>query len=148
RVRVEAIDALDARVDSRCVRRLWPALVHLVRNAVDHGIEPPGERAAGRKVSHGRLDLRATSDRDSFVIEVEDVGRGLAWDRVRTLAVERGLPHEGQDALVQALLHPGFTTRAKVTPTSGRGTGMSAVDERVAALGGRLTVRSARGAGT
>jgi two-component system chemotaxis sensor kinase CheA len=148
RVRVDAIDTLDARVDSRCMRRLWPALVHLVRNAVDHGIEPAAERTAGHKAPHGRLDLRATSDHDSFVIEVEDDGRGIDWDRVRTLAVEQGLPHEGQDQLAQALLHPGFTTRAEVTPTSGRGVGMSAVDERVAALGGRLSVRSARGAGT
>lgn len=129
-------------------------LVHLVRNAVDHGVEPPAERLAAGKAPAGRVDLAARAEGDDLVVEVRDDGRGLDPGALRRAAVRAGvigageaaaLPRERAEALA---LHPGVTTAASAGAVSGRGVGMDAVRSAVAALGGSLGVSSARGAGT
>jgi two-component system chemotaxis sensor kinase CheA len=144
-----AIEAPEARLDLRRLDPLWSVLVHVVRNAVDHGIEPLADRAARGKTACARLGLRARLDDGAgLVIEVEDDGRGIDWERVRASAAARGLPHASDADLFAALLSPGVTTRDMVTATSGRGIGLAAVSEYVTSAGGHLTVRSQAGAGT
>jgi two-component system chemotaxis sensor kinase CheA len=94
------------------------------------------------------LDLRMRHAEEQFVIEIEDDGRGIDWNGVRSAASARGLPHETQDELQSALFAPGITTRADVTTTSGRGIGLSAIHAEVLSLGGSVTVRSQPQRGT
>ena len=142
------IEGGEMRIDAVRFGPLWSSLVHVVRNAVDHGIEMPAERAEVRKAPMPRMCLRARTDGPLLVIEVEDDGRGIDWARVRTTALRHGVPSATEADLVRALLSPGFTTRTDVTLTSGRGLGLSAVQDEVLALGGSLTVRSAAGVGS
>jgi two-component system chemotaxis sensor kinase CheA len=96
----------------------------------------------------GRLWLRAMRVNGSLTIEVEDDGRGIDWDRVRALAVQRHLPHANQQDLVEALLQSGSGTRNQVTLTSGHEIGLSGLQEHVLAIGGQVAVHSVRGSGT
>lgn len=126
---------------------LWSVLVHVVRNAVDHGIDPPDERAARGKPATPRLRLSASVEAGRLFVRVEDDGRGIDWARVAERAAQRGLPSSTREALVRALLAPDFSTRDEVTTTSGRGAGLAAVDEEVRDLGGSIQVDSVDGAG-
>ncbi|HSO32916.1 MAG TPA: ATP-binding protein [Labilithrix sp.] len=135
------------RLDPKRWAPLWSVLVHVVRNAVDHGIESHDERVALGKPPP-RLTLGANVASDQLVVEVADDGRGIDWSRVREKAAARGMPAETGDHLLSALLDPGFTTRDQVTTLSGRGVGMAAVDEEIRRLGGSLAVESERGRGT
>jgi two-component system chemotaxis sensor kinase CheA len=135
-------------VDPRRFSGLWGALVHVVRNSVDHGIEPASERIAHGKNPDGRVTLRATNTSGALAIQIEDDGGGIDWDALVKLAENRGLPHTTSSDLVRAILRDGVSTRAGATSTSGRGVGMAAVYQAVTSLGGRLSVRSQRGAGT
>ncbi|MEO8182483.1 MAG: AAA family ATPase [Deltaproteobacteria bacterium] len=128
-------------------RPLWSVLVHMVRNAVDHGCETPEERSERGKPSHNRLRLAASLQDGSVVIEIADDGRGIDWARVRTLAEQRGLPSTTADDLLAALLAPDLSTRSEVSATSGRGIGLAAVEQEVTALGGTLAVQSETGSG-
>jgi HPt (histidine-containing phosphotransfer) domain-containing protein len=141
------ISAAAVRVDRQRWAGLWSALAQLVRNAIDHGIEPAAERAAAAKSAAGRLQLRAIAARQDLVVEIEDDGRGIDWSRVAQIARQRGLPCEGEADLVDALLSPGFSTRGSASMTSGRGVGLAVVKSEVAALGGRITVTSRPGQG-
>jgi signal transduction histidine kinase len=143
-----SIEAEHVLVDPRRFGNLWSALVHLVRNAVDHGIEPPAQRLGQGKKAEGLMTLRASQASGNLVLEIADDGRGIDWDRVAELAAERGLPHACEADLLQALLSDGFSTRATVSATSGRGVGMSAVFQEVQALGGVFSVNSQPGVGT
>jgi HPt (histidine-containing phosphotransfer) domain-containing protein len=127
---------------------LWSSLVHVVRNAVDHGIESPAERAAADKPAHGRLQMKARRERPGYVLELVDDGRGIDWDSVRRLYEQRGGRPRSRADLVDALLSPGFSTREHVTETSGRGVGLAAVAAAVTELGGKLGVESEPGRGT
>ena len=142
------VDTDDVRVDSRRFARFWAALVHLVRNAVDHGLESPCERIAQGKSGDGRITLRAARSGRELTIEIEDDGRGIDWEGVARLAEKRGLAHATSSDLMRAILSDGFSTRTTATTSSGRGVGMSAVGEAVANLGGTLSARSERGVGT
>jgi signal transduction histidine kinase len=143
-----SIEAEHVLVDPRRFGNLCSALVHVVRNAVDHGIEPPVERIGQGKRAEGRIVLRASRVAGEMVLEISDDGRGIDWERVTELAAQRGLPHASEADLVQALLSDGFSTRATVSATSGRGVGMSAVYQEVRHLGGMLSVSSQTGCGT
>jgi HPt (histidine-containing phosphotransfer) domain-containing protein len=127
---------------------LWSAAVHLVRNAIDHGIESPEERQAAAKPATGLLLLRGQATGDSLVVEVHDDGRGVDWDRVREQAVGRGLPVDGTADLQRALFADGLSTCEVATELSGRGIGMGAVLSACRALGGTLEVSSQPGRGT
>jgi signal transduction histidine kinase len=129
-------------------RAFWASTVHLLRNAIDHGIESPEERRAAGKAEHGTLCLRALRERGHLIIEVEDDGRGIDWQAVEQRARSLGLPVGGPRELEAALFADGLSTRSEVSEWSGRGVGMSAVLANCHALGGSITIRSERQRGT
>jgi two-component system chemotaxis sensor kinase CheA len=145
--RVE-IDDGGLRFDEETWEPFWSACVHLVRNAVAHGIELPSERESRAKPSAGRLTLRCAVVRDRLVVTFADDGRGVDWARVRDSARERGLPASTHDDLVEALFHQGLSTRREADELSGRGEGLGAVREAVRALGGVVAIETERGART
>jgi two-component system chemotaxis sensor kinase CheA len=118
--------------------------MHLVRNAMDHGIETPDERSAAGKPLAGRIGLALDMVNDRFVMALNDDGRGLALNKIRGLASSRGLvkPEESitDDAAAQLIFHSGFSTASKVTDISGRGVGMDAVKNFIERMGGTLSI--------
>lgn len=126
----------------------WQDFVHVVRNAVDHGLESEDERVARDKQGGGTLTLATEVDGDVFSIRIHDDGRGIDWDRVRAKAAEAGLPHETRADLEAALFHDGLTTRSEATVYSGRGVGLSAVRTACEERGGEIRVESRLGEGT
>lgn len=143
----------ETELDKTVVEKVADPLVHLVRNAIDHGLEAtPGERALRGKADAGRLTLRAFHKSGLIFIEVEDDGRGLDRAAIIERAIERGLLRQGEvpeERDVFALIcQPGFSTAAKVTALSGRGVGMDVVKRNIVAMGGSLEIRSEAGKGT
>ncbi len=136
------------RLDRRRWAAFWSSLVHLLRNALDHGIEAPEERERAGKGRAGRLALVAKEAGDRIVIEVSDDGRGIDWERVRAVATSRGLPTATDHDLIAALFGGGLSTKSEATIYSGRGAGLSACDWACHELGGTLTVSSVSGRGT
>jgi two-component system chemotaxis sensor kinase CheA len=126
----------------------WSSFMHVVRNALDHGIETPQARAAAGKPERPQLKLVAHSDAKLLSIEISDDGRGIDWASVARKAGERGLPCESEQDLVDALFCDGLSTAESVTEVSGRGVGMSAVREATRSLGGAVSVTSTPGVGT
>lgn len=138
----------DVRIEGERFGKLWSALVHAVRNAVDHGLEAPDARADAGKPAAGRLLLASRIVDDTLHVEVRDDGRGIDWARVRAAAERRGLPATTPDDLVAALFTGGLSTADAVTDVSGRGIGLDALRVACRELGGDATVRSAPGQGT
>jgi two-component system chemotaxis sensor kinase CheA len=134
------------------VEKLGDPLTHLVRNAIDHGIESADKRLARGKPARGTVKLNAFHDSGSIVIEVSDDGGGLDRDRIMAKAVERGLvdpSHTLTDREIFALVfEPGFSTAEKVTNMSGRGVGMDVVKRNITAFRGTVELRSEVGVGT
>lgn len=149
-----ALEGRDVRIDKSMVDALADPLIHMVRNAVDHGIEPPAERRAAGKPERAHLTLRAEQRGAEIRIEVADDGRGLDAAAIRANAVARGLVSATRAAAVpddqvfQFIFEPGLSTAATVTETSGRGVGMDIVLSTVRRLNGAVTIRSERGRGT
>ncbi|MCS7172069.1 MAG: chemotaxis protein CheA [Armatimonadetes bacterium] len=147
------LEGQDVELDRSILEQIGGPLMHLVRNAVDHGIESPEERERLGKPRTGRLRLAAYQE-DGIVVVVEDDGRGIDTDRVRRRAVElRILSPEAAARLtereaVELIFHPGLSTAAVVTDVSGRGVGMDAVRAGVQAVGGSLEVETERSRGT
>jgi signal transduction histidine kinase len=135
-------------VEHERLRSFWSAFGHVVRNAVDHGIEPADERRAANKSDAGHIELRARRNTRGVEIEIADDGRGVAWERVRSRARDAGLPAESRADLERALFASGVSTADEVTLTSGRGVGLAAVDAAVRAAGGTIAVDSTPGHGT
>ena len=142
----------STEIDKVVVDRMLEPLLHLVRNAVSHGIERPEERVARGKAPEGTLSLRATASGDRILIVVEDDGAGVDVERVRRRAHAHGLvtPDEtlSGEQLLDVLCAPGFSTRDEADRTSGRGVGMDVVRSAVRALSGELTMESVPGCGT
>jgi two-component system chemotaxis sensor kinase CheA len=144
----------DVHLDRDVLDRIGDPLVHLVRNAVDHGVEPPEEREAAGKPREGTVELRARREGDAATIEVRDDGNGLDPEAIRETAIEERLVTEGEAAALSReetfdlLFEPGFSTTEEVTETSGRGVGMDAVERAVSELNGSVTVESEPGEGT
>lgn len=136
------------RFDPSVLASFWDAVIHVVRNAIDHGIERPEQREAANKPANGSLHFAAERLGDELVVTIADDGKGVAWDALRASAKKRGLPHETEDDLVAALFTDGVSTREQVTQTSGRGVGMAAVKEACESIGGRIDVHSRPGLGT
>jgi chemosensory pili system protein ChpA (sensor histidine kinase/response regulator) len=142
----------DVEVDNAVLQLLRDPLTHMVRNALDHGIEAPDVRAQRGKPRAGRITLRSTRETGAIVIELADDGAGIDFERVREKSVAMGLldadatPTEAQ--LTEILFGAGFSTATKVTQISGRGIGMDVVRSEITALGGRVEVTSNKGAGT
>jgi chemotaxis protein histidine kinase CheA len=132
------VDADNVRLDPQRWTPLWSVLVHVVRNAVDHGLEMPERRSACGKQPNGTLRFAARHIGACLRIEIEDDGQGIDWDAVRRRCRERGLPSETRTHLVDALIAPGFSTRQVVTEQSGRGIGLSAVAAVISDLRGKM----------
>ncbi len=153
RVEVE-IEGAELELDRSILDRLSDPLVHLIRNAVDHGIELPEERAAAGKAEAGRIRIQARREKDSIRIAVVDDGRGIDLERVRAKAVEAGLVHGDlaedlpPDALAALVFEPGLSTAGRISEISGRGVGMDAVRATIESLGGAVELESEAGAGT
>ncbi|HEX6361658.1 MAG TPA: chemotaxis protein CheA [Albitalea sp.] len=147
-----AVSGEDTELDKTVVEKIGDPLTHLVRNAMDHGIEPADVRAARAKPARGTVQLNAFHDSGSIVIQVSDDGGGIDRDRVLAKAVERGLVDAGRqltDTEVFALLfEPGFSTAPQVTNLSGRGVGMDVVRRNIEALRGSVELASRPGLGT
>lgn len=147
------LEGRELEVDRSLLDELSDPLLHLLRNAVDHGLESPAERRVAGKDSRGRLVVRATRDGSMVAVTVADDGRGVNRQRVADSAARQGVTDAGalaqHDAgLLQLLARPGLSTATAVTAISGRGVGVDAVLSRVQALGGRLDLATADGAGT
>lgn len=139
-------------VDKIVVERLADPLTHMIRNAIDHGIEKPEVRAAAGKSTTGTLRLKASQRSGSIVIEIIDDGAGLNRPRIREIAIKKGLirpDDQLSDQEIDSLLFaPGFSTADQVTNLSGRGVGMDVVKTAITGLGGRITISSVPGEGT
>lgn len=150
-VRIE-LRGESTEMDRSMVEQIADPLVHLIRNAVDHGIEPPNDRLAQGKSETGTIVLSAAHEGGSIVIELADDGRGINRERVIQKAVSQGLIAEGallSDSQVYDLLFmPGFSTAAAVTEISGRGVGMDVVKRNIEAIRGRIITLSTPGRGT
>lgn len=141
----------EIELDRAILDHLDAVFVHTLRNAVDHGIEPPDERTARGKHPAGKLTLTAIRDRDSVLVTIEDDGRGLDADRLRQVALTRGLisAHEGEQLSTRdcyfLVCLPGFSTKTEVSDVSGRGVNMDAVRSRIESLGGTVDIESELG---
>jgi len=138
-------------LDKSLIERIIDPLTHLVRNSLDHGIEPPEERSAAGKAPAGVLTLSARHSGGNIVIEVSDDGRGLDRQKLIAKAVQKGLPVNEQasdEEIWQLIFAPGFSTAAAITDISGRGVGMDVVRRNIQDLGGHVQLFSRRGAGT
>lgn len=147
------IEGKEIELDRSVLDEIAEPVVHLLRNAVDHGLEQPEAREAQGKPRAGRLTLAAQRDRSSVLIIVRDDGKGIDRARVLERALELGLVAPGttrldDEAMLRCIAQPGFSTAAQVTDVSGRGVGIDAVQSRVRVLGGSLEVRTAPGEGT
>ncbi len=147
------IEGKDIEIDRAILEEIADPLVHLLRNAVDHGIEPPAERAKAGKPEKATLLLRAWRDRSSVRIQVQEDGRGINAKKVLAKARAQGIPvpETGDitnEDLLRILCAPGFSTAEQVTDVSGRGVGMDAVVARIRALGGAIDMQTRVGAGT
>ena len=147
------VEGKDIELDRSMLDELGDSIVHLLRNAIDHGIEQPDVRTAAGKPAAGRLVLSAARQRSAIVMKVSDDGRGI--DRARVLErakrdgfVEASKTDLNEDELLRLLARPGFSTAERVTGLSGRGVGVDAVYTRVRALGGAMNIRSVPGQGT
>lgn len=142
------IQSNGIRLDPDTWHPFFSELAHVVRNAIDHGIEAPEERRALAKPESGTLTFKAHATANTLTFEFGDDGRGIDWAAIGQKASELGLPHGNPDELLQALLHEGLSTRQQVTDISGRGVGMVALKRRIDAMGGQLSVQTVRGCGT
>jgi two-component system chemotaxis sensor kinase CheA len=139
-------------VDTTVIEELAEPLTHMLRNSMDHGLEPPEARAAAGKPRSGTIRLAAEHRGERVIIIIEDDGRGIDRERVLAKAVERGLigPEESPapEEIDQLIFHPGFSTSEEISSVSGRGVGMDVVKKKIQALGGRCHLRSEPGRGT
>ncbi len=142
----------DTEIDRNMVDAIGDPLVHMIRNAVDHGLETEEERLAAGKPPVGTVRLSACHSGGSVVVAIEDDGRGLDRDKIVQKAIERGVIDSDKGLsdsdVFQLIFEPGFSTADKVTDVSGRGVGLDVVKKNIEALHGRVDIESERGKGT
>jgi two-component system chemotaxis sensor kinase CheA len=143
-----SVEANQVCVEPEVYTAFFTSLVHVVRNAMDHGIEPAERRRAQGKPETGTLRLASRLDGDRLVVTVSDDGAGVDWARVAERARAAGLPDHSHELLVEALFADGVSTKDEVSSVSGRGVGLAAVRAALVALGGSVRVQSQDGAGT
>jgi two-component system, chemotaxis family, sensor kinase CheA len=149
-----SIDGADTELDRTLIESIRDPLTHLIRNAVDHGIESPETRLAAGKPRAGRLALRAFNESGRVTIEVADDGSGIDVERVREKAIARGLVTAADatalppERVLQFVFEPGFSTAQAVTSVSGRGVGMDVVRTNIESIGGTVEIHSRPGLGT
>ena len=147
------IEGKDIELDRSMLDEIGEPVVHLLRNAIDHGFESTEERMAAGKPPAGRLVVSAARERSSITVRVTDDGRGIDRERVLRKARKLGLVDAGRselsdDELIRLISRPGFSTAERVTDISGRGVGIDAVHARIRSLGGSVEIRSMPGVGT
>ncbi|MGI5911169.1 MAG: chemotaxis protein CheW [Syntrophomonadaceae bacterium] len=148
------IEGKDTELDRTVIDEIGDPLVHLLRNAIDHGLELPQERINRGKEPTGKVILRARHEGNNVFIEVEDDGAGVDTIRVMEKAVEKGMltPREGEELtreeIIDLLFTPGFSTAQSVTSVSGRGVGLDAVKAKIESLSGEIFINSREGQGT
>jgi two-component system chemotaxis sensor kinase CheA len=142
----------DTELDKNVVDQVSDPLMHMIRNAIDHGLEPPEERLAAGKPEVGRVELRAFHKGGNVYIEIEDDGRGLDREAILAKARERGLVGDGEllsdRDVFDLIFHAGFSTAKQITDVSGRGVGMDVVKRNITALRGQVDIRSVPGKGS
>lgn len=143
----------DTEIDRQLLEMIKDPLLHMVRNAADHGLEMPDERIAAGKSAHGTITLRAAQESGYIIVEVSDDGRGIDVERVKAKAIRNGLTTEADIArlsseqVLRFVMEPGFSTAAAVTNISGRGVGLDVVRDHVEQVGGIVDLRSRVGHG-
>ena len=146
------IQGADTELDKLIIEDISDPLMHIVRNAIDHGLESPDERTGSGKPEKGVIQFLATQKGNHVVIEVNDDGRGIDADNVRRKALELGLISDSSDIsddqVYDLILMPGFSTRDEVSDLSGRGVGMDVVKNNISSLSGMLEINSRFGSGT
>jgi two-component system chemotaxis sensor kinase CheA len=144
------IEGEETEVDMTVVEALSDPLVHMIRNAIDHGIESPEARVAAGKDATGTITLRAFHDRGEIVVQIADDGAGVKRDKIRARASRTGLAPESMSdrELLDLIFQPGFTTADAVTDTSGRGVGMDVVRRNIERVRGQISIESTEGNGT
>ena len=148
------VSGSDIELDRTILTEIRDPLIHILRNSVDHGVEPPEEREEMGKAPTGSVSLTATRERDHVTIEVADDGAGLDKEVLKEKALEKGVKTEAELELMddqeiyELIFHPGFSTAEEVTDVSGRGVGMDVVHNTVKQLDGTVTVDSELGEGT
>jgi len=145
-------EGAETELDKTVIDRLKDPLIHIIRNSLDHGIEPPEERTRAGKPPAGRIVLSAGHSGGNVVIRIHDDGRGIDPARIRKKAVERGLLSPDADLpekeLLALLFEPGFSTAEKVSDVSGRGVGMDMVKKNIEAMRGTVDMENVMGQGT
>ena len=148
------LEGTDTEIDRNILQIISDSLIHLIRNAVAHGIEPPEARKQTQKSPEGTITLKASNENDTVVIEIQDDGKGVAIDKVRQRAVQRGLLTDQQasqlseEETVLLIFEPGFSTVERVNAISGRGVGMDVVKKALDSIGGKISVQTRAGEGT
>ena len=148
------IEGGDTKLDKVIIERIAEPMIHLVRNAIDHGIEAPEERESLGKPVEGHIRIKAFQEGGSVVIEVSDDGRGIDVERIRQKAIERGLYTEeelaqmSEEEILQIIFQAGFSTKDQATELSGRGVGMDVVANTVRELGGEVSIQTQKSLGT
>jgi two-component system chemotaxis sensor kinase CheA len=143
-----SVEPNDLRFDSERFAPFWSAFIHVLRNAVDHGIEDRQARQRGGKPEQSVIKVATAIEEDRFVVTVEDDGPGVDWDRLRLKAAELGGSATALAEPLSLICLPGLSSKDTVTELSGRGMGMGAVADACRALGGTIEVKSQRGVGT
>jgi two-component system chemotaxis sensor kinase CheA len=148
------IEGEETELDRSLLEEITDPLIHLLRNAIDHGIESPEERAAAGKPARGRVLLKAYQEENSVVIMVQDDGRGISLGKLKQKALEKGLVKAdeleklSEKEIIDFIFHPGFSTAEEVTDVSGRGVGMDVVKRNIEKINGQVFVESHEGKGT
>lgn len=146
------IKGIDTELDKEVIEHITDPMKHIIRNCVDHGIEPPEERTAKGKKSEGIVEFRAYQREGKIYIEIRDDGRGVDLEAIRQKAVREGLiksDHETSEAaLLKLIFKPGFSSLVTITELSGRGVGMDVVKTRIEQLGGTIDVHTEKDKGT
>ena len=145
------VDNAEGEMDRNVLERMAAPLEHMLRNAVDHGLEPADVRIAAGKPARGRISLDLSREGGDIIFDIRDDGAGVPLDAVRRKAIKRGLLAPDSDIsdrdVLQFILQPGFSTAEKITQISGRGVGMDVVHEEVRQLGGTMSIDSTPGQG-
>jgi len=146
------VQGAEGELDRTQLNRLVPALEHILRNAIDHGLELPGEREKLGKTSTGNINITFSHEGSEVVLTIKDDGKGINIDALRKKAIEKGLMMEDADLsdteIMEFMLEAGFSTAEKVTQISGRGVGMDVVNNEIKQLGGSLHINSKAGKGS
>ena len=142
----------DTELDKTVIDELDEPLLHIIRNAIDHGIETPQERISAGKAHQGSIKLSAGQESNYVIIKIEDDGKGIDYEQVRESAVQKGLikaedPFD-KESILALIFSPGFSTKQEATDVSGRGIGLDVVNRNIAKLNGQIIVKSTIGKGT